>query len=299
MKKYNFKQSIYVLPILGIAVTTFLGFQRIGSVSIEKLHVSSKFSSGANAGFTGAPGEANCTQCHAGQVQNGDIENQVSFDVSSLPVSVYNPGETIDIHVTTTSNVAKKGFEMTALDENDNPAGVFVIGANTQLKNGTAGAINGRKYITHTSGTNSPTGWVYSWEAPATDVGPITFYLATNKTNSGGTTAGDEIYLSQYTFANASASLTEIKSKKEFQAGFSPSTNTLHMNFTNDNLKGELYLNLVDLNGKSVFTSSLGFANEGENEQKVIIPSSIKDGIYVANLFIGNYGMQQKIRIVR
>lgn len=298
MRKFEVKYSIYALPIVGILVSCLLGFQRIGFVSVDKLHVVTKHSSGANPGYTGAPDEANCTHCHAGQVQNGDNENMTNFEMSGLPVGSYLMGESIDISVSTASVVNKKGFEMTALDANNDPAGDFVIGSNTQLKSGIAGTIIGRKYITHTSGTNSPNGWSFSWVAPANDVGPVTFYLSTNASNSSSNTNGDVIYLSQYTLANAAANLSEIKSKQEFKIGFAPATNALHINFKNEKLKGELYLNIINLKGESVFTSLLGVAKEGNNQEKVILPNDIKDGMYIANLFVGNFVMQQKIRVI-
>jgi hypothetical protein len=294
------KNTIYVLPLLGIGLTSLLGFQRFGYVSSVKLHIANKFSGGSSAGFTGAPGEATCTQCHAGQVQSGDVENITAFEVSGLNVSTYLPGNSLDINVTTTSNVSRKGFQMTALDANNNPAGTFVIGTNTELINGTAGAINGRRYITHNSATNSSAGWSFTWNAPSADLGNITFYLATNKSNGNSGTGGDEIYISQYTLSGATNSLIEtLDAKNNFQAGFSPSTNALFLNFETDKDPGELFLNIVDLTGKSVFTATLGKSNQGVNKQEISLPSSLKEGMYVVNLFIDNYSMQRKIRVIR
>ena len=87
-------------------------------------------------------------------------------------------------------------------------AGNFVAGANTQIKTAT---ISGgqRKYATHKSSSNTSATqtWNWTWEAPATEQGAITFYVATNKANNNGNDNGDIIYLSQHVFLNDDVSV--------------------------------------------------------------------------------------------
>lgn len=280
---------------MGIAITTFFGFQRIGSVSADKLHVASKYSSGATGSYTGAPGEANCTQCHNGAVNDGSSENLLDFSFSGNQVTEYTPSQTLDLTLTTVSNVAKKGFQITALDENDNPAGVFIASANTKLLNGN-GATAGRKYATHTSSTNSATGWNFSWTAPASPVGAVTFYIATNKTNASGNSSGDVIYLSQHVLGTSAGLVEKTKNEDEFMVGFSPSNNQIFVDFEQEAV-GEMYINIVDMQGKSVFTQNLGKSITGKNKQKIVLPFDLADGMHSVNFFVDNKVMSGKILI--
>src|SRR3990167_8194730 len=90
------------------------------------------------------------------------------------------------------SSTAKHGFELSALDTNNNHVGTFssVDGdGNTQTNNG--------DYIKHTSAGSSQSGnasWNVNWTAPADGEGVVTFYAAGNEANGDGTNQGDYIY---------------------------------------------------------------------------------------------------------
>ena len=100
------------------------------------------FSSGPPAGYTGAPGERNCTDCHAGTVNSGGG----GITISNVPQS-YQPGQQYTINVTVQQGGRIRfGFEMTAIDSNGNGAGTFdPIGSDTQTD-----TLNSRQYILHT-----------------------------------------------------------------------------------------------------------------------------------------------------
>lgn len=145
---------------------------------------------GPAASLTGAPGETNCTSCHA--------QNTGSGQFTITGPTGYVPGQTYQIQVrhTTTDTTRKRwGFELTSL-ANNVAAGTFSNLSNTtQTISG-----NGRLYIEHTLvGTfNNQTGgalWTFNWTAPATDVGVVTFYAAGNQANGDGTSNGDRIFL--------------------------------------------------------------------------------------------------------
>lgn len=288
-------KKLYILPVLGIAITTFFGFQRIGSITANQLHVASKYSSGSPGSYTGAPGEANCTQCHNGSTNDGSSENLLDFTFSGSQATEYTPGQTLDVTLMTLSNVAKKGFQITALDENDNPAGVFIASANTKLLNGSGGSA-GRKYATHTAGTNSSSGWNFSWTAPTSPVGAVTFYVATNKTNASGTSSGDVIYLSQHVLGTSAGLIEKTKFESDFKVGYSPTNKQVIIEFNREDV-GEMYINIVDLNGKSVFTQKLGKSISGLNKQKIVLPSTVSDGMHIVNFFVDNNVMSGKILV--
>ena len=145
---------------------------------------------------TDAPGEGNCTQCHAG--------NTLNAGGGSLMLTVpdtYLPGEVYDIVVNLSRSGQRRwGFQMTALNSNNVKAGTFsTIDGNTQTHE-----KNSKQYIEHTSagtaqGTPDTNSWTFKWTAPATDVGTITFYAAGNAANSDFVTSGDFIYTEEAT----------------------------------------------------------------------------------------------------
>lgn len=158
--------------------------------------------SGPPAGFTGAPGELRCDDCHTTPTQsNGSITLNVP--------STYTPGQTYTItvtHMTTDSSRKRWGFELTALDGADQKAGTLIAPANglTQVINN-QGPFPSRQYIEQTTlgsfeGQQFGASWTFQWTAPADVVGVITFYVAGNQANDDGNSSGDNIY---FTFAAA------------------------------------------------------------------------------------------------
>ncbi len=146
--------------------------------------------------LTGAPGEGNCTQCHAG--------NSLNDEDGSLMLTVpenYSPGEVYDIIVNLSrAGQSRWGFEMTALNSNGARAGTFAtVDANTQLS-----VTKSKQYIQHTSvgtaqGKKDTNSWTFKWTAPNADVGPITFYAAGNAANGDFGTSRDYIYTEKAT----------------------------------------------------------------------------------------------------
>ncbi|HVF27021.1 MAG TPA: choice-of-anchor V domain-containing protein, partial [Pyrinomonadaceae bacterium] len=77
-------------------------------------------SSGPDAGFTNAPGELNCDDCHVNTTGPG------TGTLSILAPQVYVPGQTYQITVShTNADLTRKrwGFQLTALDDINQKAG--------------------------------------------------------------------------------------------------------------------------------------------------------------------------------
>ena len=150
--------------------------------------------SGPPTARTSAPGEQNCTTCHAQNAGGGQ------FSIVAPPT--YTPGQTYQIqvkHLTTDSTRRRWGFELTSL-ANNAAAGIFAnTGGNTRIVSGTVGG-NVRNYIEHTTaGTyaNQVGGatWSFNWTAPATNVGTVTLYAAGIQANNNGNEDSDQMYL--------------------------------------------------------------------------------------------------------
>lgn len=288
----------YILGLTLIAATGFLAMQQSGMETLSSFMAKSGHinANGAPAGNTGAPGEVSCTQCHSGTAQSGLGVNTLVMLDGATSVSNYTPGGTYNIVLNLNATDVKEGFQATVLDiSGNNFVGDFTgnNGFGTSIS-----SFNGRKYANHTatSNTSSNTFWSWEWTAPATDAGPIRFYVATNIANGNGNNGGDVIYLSEHTFGST-ASIQEIEENvSEFNAGFVPTTNEVRIHFDSKTVDG-MHMNLVDMNGRSAFVSNLGNSTLGNNELNVALPSDIQSGVYVVNFFVGNKAMQSKIMI--
>jgi uncharacterized repeat protein (TIGR01451 family) len=180
------------------------------------------YSSGPPAGFTHAPGEFDCAECHLPQPDAGTGHIQINAPQS------YVPGQTYQITVTHANSDPTRrrwGFQLTALDDSNSKAGNLQSqDVLTQVLDN-QGPNASRQYIEHTSsGTfiNQQGGasWTFNWTAPATNVGPVTFYVAGNQANNDGNTSGDYIY---FTFAQTQAAPVMA----DFQLAATPSLQTV------------------------------------------------------------------------
>ena len=175
------------------AICSLLLIKENPHISLGKYNASFFYTGGSPAGKTGAPGEGNCTQCHAGMVNSG----LATSTLTSSGNNEYIPGNTYNFTLDIQNGSAKNGFQIVVLDSisNSNAGNLTVTDANnTKLISG-----NNRSYITHKAPGTSLTNWSFDWTAPATNVGPITFYYAYNVTNNASNSSGDQIYLSNFT----------------------------------------------------------------------------------------------------
>lgn len=289
----------YILLAALTASVGFFSFQHSSVAELGSFNANiHKQSGGGQPGFTGAPGENNCTQCHVGTVQDGTTENALVLLEGITPVTEYTPGTSYTVSVTMNSSPAKKGFSATALDGNTAMAGTFTgdgtIGGTQDFTN----VPGTRTYVSHTatSNTSSQNSWLWTWVAPTAGTGDVTFYVATNAANDNNNTSGDAIYLSTHTFPEANASVEENTFKHNFKAGYSVSNREVVIDF-NANTIGDMVVNVVDMNGRSVYTEKLGSSELGENNERVRLPEEIEGGIYVVHFFVGNKAMSAKIMV--
>jgi hypothetical protein len=155
--------------------------------------------SGPTPSHTGALGEANCTACHSDFPVNSGTG---SVTITGVPAN-YIPNQQYQITVRTAQVGATiYGFQMTAIDALGRRAGSFTLPAQMparlQLDEGFVGT-NFRQYIEHTVDGIIPSQfdfntWTFTWTAPASRVGKISFHAAGNAANSDGNVSGDYIY---------------------------------------------------------------------------------------------------------
>lgn len=262
---------------------------------VESFHETTLNSGGAPSARTGAPGESSCVSCHSGSAQDGN--NGINELVLDGGGTDYDPGVSNSMTLTLTDAANKNGFELVALDDNDEMAGSFTITDATNTQTVSNSQLS-RDYVTHTSNGNSQSVWSFDWDAP-TGSGDVTFYVATNKTNFSGTNSGDVIYLSSHTFSNPQLSASEEeKAENPFEVGYSPSEHALHLDFSVEN-ETEVAVNVVDLSGRSVYYNNEGQYIPGTFSEKVRLPEGLKNGIYSVTIFIGNQPFTNKVMITK
>jgi uncharacterized protein (TIGR03437 family) len=177
---------------------------------------------GAPPRVTAAPGDmplacASLT-CHTNDTVKGGPINAYGGSVSAVfsGCNQYTPGQTQTITVTVADPVNSwYGFEMSARygsstqDLSTNQAGTFTPGTDGATfvecddpdgdVLGPRGCPAGEQveFVTHTM--PSQTSFTFTWTAPATSVGPVTFYVAGNAVNHNGLAdGGDHVYTNSY-----------------------------------------------------------------------------------------------------
>jgi hypothetical protein len=259
-----------------------------------------KYSAGSPSGKTGAPGEGSCIECHGGTLQNGSTENSFDIEFSGNSIAAYDLGETYDITINTASMSARRGFQITALDGTNTMAGAFdITGAGGVIASTNGGT--GRKYVGQNSAgsqlSNFPS-WNFKWIAPATDVGPVTFYLATNKANGNGGSGGDVIYTSNYNIGSVAGIKESPSIVSDFTAAYSNETSMLYVKY-NSLIQGRNHMNLIDMSGRSVMKIDLGSSTIGENKEAIRLPEDIRGGKYFVHFFVDNYSTSKSILVGR
>src|SRR6185295_2756990 len=206
------------LIVLSFALTAIAGFVLTHNSGTRPVHA---FSAGPPAGYTGAPQEEPeaCAECHV-------PPDAATGKIFITAPQTYVPGQTYPVTVTH-QNIdptrLRWGFQLTVLDTaSDEKAGeLHSTDGLTQVLNN-AGPGSARQYIEHTSagtfvGQQNGATWTFNWTAPATDVGPVTFYAAGNQANNDGNTSGDYIYRTFVASAPAS-------STPDFALGVNPTS---------------------------------------------------------------------------
>lgn len=194
--------------------------------------IAQAFSSGPVPGRTGAPGEATCVDCHDEYDLNSGSGNVSILD---LP-KIYSPGQRIKVRVNVTqSRQSRWGFQITALDKNEQFAGQFAItdATRTQII-----SDKGRSYVEHTTAGTMSTlkdgnDWSFDWIAPSTDIGPVTFFVAGNAANGSTDPLGDYIYTNVAQIGAPSDAVVTLNSPNGGEVLQAGSSYTIRWNSTN------------------------------------------------------------------
>jgi Secretion system C-terminal sorting domain len=242
-------------------------------------------SDNGKAGVTGSPGENNCTQCHNSfTVNSGTGSVTISSDMTNWE---YVPGQTYQISVTVAqSNIGLFGLGFEALQSSGANAGTLTPGTGTQIKNALIGG-NQRANIVHTlnggASSNSHT-FNFTWTAPSTNVGVVTFYAAGNAANDNGSDTGDRIYTASQIVNPASVGIQEAELTNAFIGAYpNPFNSSLQVQYTLKN-NANIQINVMDLTGKIVLSESLNKGNGAHTE--LLNAAELSNGLYIVSLFV-------------
>lgn len=148
-------------------------------------------------GVTGAPGEGTCVMCHTTYPLNSGAGSLAITGIGAT----YTPGTAYPVEVTLADPDAMRwGFELTALDEAGATVGSFVLPPTLQQS-----TTGNRTYVKHTVdathfGQTGSSSWQFTWNAPATGTGQVTFYVAGNAANGNFINTEDRIYAHSFAY---------------------------------------------------------------------------------------------------
>ena len=182
----------------------------LASVTIFFATRSHSSSGGPGGGYTGAPSEGDCTSCHAGTLRTAGAKWGRIRLIDNFTGNGYIPDSTYTLAVSyRESGRSKFGFQITCLNSSNAPAGTFTAtSTRAQRVTRTINSLT-REYIEQSSSgtsgvTSDSTIWFFSWKAPSTNQGNLTFYVSLNATNSNSQNSGDSIYTKRFTVGPSS-----------------------------------------------------------------------------------------------
>jgi hypothetical protein len=159
---------------------------------------------GPGAGYTGAPGENDCTSCHSGTPVTNSNAIKVFTNMANgqyIPDSVYH-----FMIRGYKQSCTKFGFQCTMINGSGNKLGTLTVptaATRVQILTGT------KDYMEHTAtGTtalyNDSTDWLFDWKAPSSLSGDASLFIAMNASNNDNNSTGDEIHLKDFTYPQTS-----------------------------------------------------------------------------------------------
>jgi hypothetical protein len=289
--------------------TSIIALCAIVCTALLSLSYSYKKTSGSHPGSAGAPNDQTCAQvgCHINcpVILNATANNTLVFssaDSSYLPGQTYTL--TLQVMGLAINPVEKFGFELVGISDSDSlNVGQFTLTepSRTHMLSYAGLGSDTRYSVTHsTPGTVSVSTnyneWTFTWTAPSTNEGNITFYWATNCSNNDNNENGDRIYLSSFKIHASSAwSVKEIEQGYEFNSFYDSEARSIRVNY---DLKGTrlVALSIVDELGRTVVQRAAE-KQSGVQKQKIDLSNTLSKGTYLVKLKIDGRDLTKKILV--
>lgn len=231
---------------------------------------------------TGAPDEGSCADCHGNTTGNGDL-----IITSNVPDNIFAYGQTYTINITIADDVNSQfGFSMTALDQNNQPAGTFTLinTMNTTLQN--SNNLN-RWYVGHKNAMEMNT-WTFQWKAPESNQGveSVTLFAKGNAANNNGATSGDFIYTKTASLIPENAATENILTNT---LRYSAHNNILNL-YIAPKKSGTAKISCYTLSGQQIWTQEYYLSNQLNH-----IQHPVDRGIFILSIEHNHHRISQKI----
>ncbi len=202
------------------------------------IYIAQGNSGGPSWGYTSAPSSSNCRGCHSSySLQNsGPLHKKIDLRMNSFKGGGYLPDSSYEFLLVFKDTLhSKAGFQMTVLDENNDPAGTFgTLDIRTQVGSKFVSGKT-RSFIGHTNSGNShqasdSISWRIKWTAPSKNIGKITFYLNVVSANKASGNRGDFVFAKTFTaepsnlLPQATISLKTLKACRRSSLSFEASS---------------------------------------------------------------------------
>lgn len=232
-----------------------------------------------SGGATGSPGDVanapmgasgNCLMCHS---NSGNYNTSVEIIVTPTPTNGYTLGQTYSLTVNQTSTgAAEHGFQITAENAVASKVGTFAVtdAIHTQVQ-------SANHYVTHTKAGDDEISWSFTWTAPQTDEGDVTFYAATiagNPNGSGTTTTNSQMALSTYHVG----SVLGINKAQLLSFSMYPNPSDSQVTFQMPSDTYQAKVNVFDYLGKLLIKKSIDL------KSNTLDVSNLSPGIYFVSI---------------
>lgn len=248
------------------------------------------------AGNTGSPGENACNQCHTGQPVNGG-PGMITLQ-TDMQDGLYDPDSTYNFSLKVKhTGRGLFGFGLEALKTGNTDAGIITVtdAIRTQILT----AANGRKNLTHKllGGDSSDSAvFNFTWTAPSTSVGPVTFYYSGIAADSSNSTSGDYVYKGQVTFT--SLSTASIDEQNPYQLMVRPFPTGQYIDVMMElNATAVVELELLTMNGQRLVSHKYDYQDAGPKTY-TLFTSEYASGIYIINIRVNSEIFSRKFLLM-
>lgn len=264
------------------------------------LFTSEKMSDNGKAGYTGSPGEQTCTNCHNDFTLNSG-GGSVAIGAPTMTNWEYTPGTTYNMSVTVARSANNLfGLAVEALDGTNDNAGTLNItdAVSTQIKSRTVSGISRRNVVHQLNGgaTAGSKEFDFSWTAPATNIGPVTFYFSGLAADGQADEGGDYVYAgSQVANPNTSA-INEVNGTGVASVYPNPASSFINVTYTAKQ-SGLVTMNLFSLNGQLVQKQIASGTQPGLHTEVISNLNELPLGVYLLQTIVDGSAKIQKVII--
>ena len=251
-------------------------------------------------GATGSPGETTCQTggCHSGTSNTGS--GSIEITSSDMTGWEYELGVTYNISVKvkeTGKSIFGLGVE--ALNTSNANAGTLNVTEATRTQLLSAG---GRTNLTHTSNgglsADSST-FNFTWTAPSTNIGNVTFYVAGLAGNNNNSDNGDQSYTTTKicTVKSTGVGINKNETNNTFSIFPNPVNDKINIQLNNNTINNASIV-VLDLSGKVVNTLATNISLNENADLAFDKPSNLNTGVYFLQISNGTYTKTTKMVVL-